>query len=138
VHLAGFAIGIYYDARTYERQIVKNLACSQNLCVLCRQLQGKVTRCYVMSHLRGQGLSGPVPEGRGADIHVQRCDAEPATVLLLIAGHAVAISDTFTASGGEESVSTRSQQLWELHVWARDDWRRSSHGLPKRTVGKWH
>jgi hypothetical protein len=32
----------------------------------------------------------------------------PATELLLTAGHAVRISDTFTAIGGEESVSTRS------------------------------
>jgi hypothetical protein len=42
----------------------------------------------------------------------------PATVLLLTAGHAVAISDTFTANGDEGSVSTRSQRLWELNVWA--------------------
>ena len=28
------------------------------------------------TYLRWQGLSGPVPDGRGADIHVQRCAAE--------------------------------------------------------------
>jgi len=31
--------------------------------------------CHI-TNLRGQGLSGPVSDGRGADIHTQRCDAE--------------------------------------------------------------
>jgi hypothetical protein len=60
-----------------------------------------------ITYLRWQGLSGPIPDGCGGDIRVQRYDAEPATVLLLTAGHAFAVSDTFTARGGEESFSTR-------------------------------
>jgi hypothetical protein len=96
-------------------------------------------------YLRGQGLSGTVPDGRGADIvcsgvlqNLKRI--LPASVLSLTAGQAVAISDTFTAIGVEESLSTRSQRLWELPVWvsSRDDWRRSSQCLRERTVGKWH
>lgn len=29
-----------------------------------------------ITYFRGQGLSDPFPDDRGADIHVQRCDAE--------------------------------------------------------------